>query len=578
MNVPDAKEVSEAKHDFQAGLKFKDSGNLDVALEKFEHAARLNPRNADYVAAREFTRQELVMASIKQGTQALDDNNDILAMASFRRALEYDPSNEFAQERLREVLLENQPAEDSNVRVVQRSLEVHLNPEKARHDFHLRGDARGVLTQVAQAYGITPVFDDSVQQRRLHFDVENVGFFTAMELATRATKTFWVPLQSREMLIAADTAENRRNLERMSLRTFYLSNVSKPQDLVEMVNALRILLEIRYISQDPAASSITIRASQPVLDTATQLIEALSAGRPEVMLDVQVFEISENLMRQLGGSPPTQFTAFNLSPALLASVGGTSTQTLINQIIASGGINQANASSIQALLGQLQNSAVNSLLQNPFATFGGGLTLFALTGGTGATWNFSLNKSDVQQLDHLTLRASQNQDATFKIGERYPIVNATFAPIYNTSAISKVLGNQSYVAPFPSIQYEDIGLAVKATPIIHEDRDVTLKFELQVRTLGGQSVNGVPIILNREYTGSITMKNGETGVVAGLISDTDARTLSGYPFLARVPGLNYVFAQHDVNVDNDDLLVLITPHVVRTAEDNLVLVQIPTGH
>jgi len=275
---------------------------------------------------------------------------------------------------------------------------------------------------------------------------------------------------------------------------------------------------------------------------------------------------------------PNQFTMFNLSPALLASVTGTSAQNLVNQLIASGGINQANSQAIQALLAQLQQSSLSSILTTPFATFGGGLTLMGVNETPPLTGNFQVNESDVRSLEHVNLLASQNTPSLLRIGERYPLVNATFAPIYNTAAISQVIGNQSYVAPFPSFSFEDLGFNLKATPIIHSNTDVSLKIELNIRTLGAQSVNGIPIILNREYSGSITLKNEESGVVAGLISKADSRSLSGYPFLSRVPGVSYAASVHDKNVNDDELLVVMTPHIVRMAKEEGITVQLPMGH
>jgi type II secretory pathway component GspD/PulD (secretin) len=191
--------------------------------------------------------------------------------------------------------------------------------------------------------------------------------------------------------------------------------------------------------------------------------------------------------------------------------------------------------------------------------------------------NVQVNESDIRNLEHVELLASQNTPAVMKIGERYPIVNATFAPIFNSSAISHVIGNQSYVAPFPSFNFEDLGLNLKATPLIHSNADVSLKLELNIRTLGTQTVNGIPVVNNREYTGNITLKNEESGVVAGLLSKEDARSLSGYPFVSRVPGLSYSSAVHDKNVSDDELLVVITPHITRMAPSEGFAVQLPVG-
>ncbi len=100
---------------------------------------------------------------------------------------------------------------------------------------------------------------------------------------------------------------------------------------------------------------------------------------------------------------------------------------------------------------------------------------------------------------------------------------------------------------------------------------------MAIRSLGAQTNNGIPIINNSEYSGDITLKNGESGVVAGLISKADARSINGYPFLSRVPGLSYAASLHDKNVQDSELLVVITPHIVSMSENNSFAMQLPSG-
>ena len=398
-----------------------------------------------------------------------------------------------------------------------------------------------------------------------------------METAVAVTKTFWVPLTPTQVLFLADTVENRRNFERLGLQTFYLPDLSD-QQLAEMTNSLRVLLNLRYVALDKEANTISIRAELPILNAAEQLLRSLSTGRPEVLIDLSVYAVSTSLARSLGTALPTQFTMFNIGPALLAGL-GQNAQDLINQLISSGGINAANSTAISALLAQLQNSTASSILSQPFVTFGGGLTLFGLSGaGTGITPTFSLNSSDIQTLEHLLLRASHNDPAVAKIGERYPVINATFAPIANSAAISSVIGNQSFIAPFPSFNFEDLGLNLKATPYVHGDQDVTLKLELQIRSLGTQDVNGIPIINNREYDGQITVKDGESSVVTGLIDMNDSRNINGYPFLGQVPGLGYGASVHNKSVSEDELLVVITPHILRLSDQTPFAMELPPAH
>ncbi len=230
------KERAQAQRAFKEGMKLKSVGKLDQAFGKFERAAELNPHNVEYITAREFTRQQLVMQALQRGNKAMLENKEIIAMAEFRRATEYDPTNDFAIQRLRDSMPQEMEPLSQSMRVVEQSTPIELMPSEARHDFHFRGDARTLLTQVAQTYGLVAEFDDSVQQRRVRFDIEDVNFATAVDAAMHVTKTFSVPLSSRQMLFAADTVENRRNLERMSLRTFYLPDVSSDQQLNEMMN------------------------------------------------------------------------------------------------------------------------------------------------------------------------------------------------------------------------------------------------------------------------------------------------------------------------------------------------------
>ena len=147
---------------------------------------------------------------------------------------------------------------------------------------------------------------------------------------------------------------------------------------------------------------------------------------------------------------PNNFNLFSIPLGALAALGGQNIQDLINQLIASGGINQAGNQSIQALLAQLQNQQ-ESIFSQPLATFGGGITLMGLSLDQ-LRAGLSVNESSVRTLEHLTLRVAHEKEATFKLGSRFPIINASFAPVFNNAAISKVIGNQSLCCSVPFLQ------------------------------------------------------------------------------------------------------------------------------
>jgi len=568
--TPSRHQLKEAKADFDRGLKLQRGKHFDGAFQSFDQAAKLAPGNVDYLTARELVRQQLVYDTLQRGNAALLQGRKMEALADFRKALDLDPKNAFAQERLQDAMSDWAPKPRRKVDLVAQSPEVWVDPSTVRADFHYTGNSRDLLQQVAAVYGIKVILDDSVASRSVRFDITNVGFFTAMEAANAVTHTFWAPVSAKEILLAGEGLETRRTMEPMALRTFYVHGVTTAADLTSVVNVLRGVFEIKFITPQPQSNTITIRAPQSVLDAATRFLESLDDSRPQVMLDVKVFEISSTLTRAMGLNIPNQFRLFNIPAAALVALGGQNIQDLINQLIASGGINQANSTALSALLAQLQNQQ-NSIFSQPVATFGNGLTLTGLSLGT-AGFQASLNESSVKDLEHATFRVAQGDDATFRIGSRYPILNSTFAPIFNSSAISQVIQNNSFEAPFPSFNYEDLGLSLKAKPTINRGGSVGLHLEMQLRTLLGQSINGVPIISNREYTGSINLLDGEPAVVAGEVSQTETRSMGGIPGLGAVPGLNQVMVTNNKELDQDELLMVITPHVVTRPEGKNTLV------
>jgi general secretion pathway protein D len=560
---PSKHDQKEGKAAFARGLKMQAS-NPDQAVQEFERAAQLVSRNIEYVTARETARQQLVFKHIERGNADLESGKQIEALAEFRSALNLDPANQFAQERLRDALGDSAPKPTAPPTVVEQSSEIRVVPNPNLSSFHFRGDSRELLSTIATSFGVSAQIDESVTSRRVVFNIDNVDFYKAMLVAGQVTKSFWTPLGQKQVLVAADTPDNHRQYQRMAMRTFYIPGVDTPTALNDVVNLLRNLFEIRFVTPNPPSSMIVARAPQPTLEAATQFLTSLGNTRPQVMLDIKVYQISHTLTRNIGVHIPNQFNLFNIPASALAALGGENIQDLINQLIASGGINQANNTAVSALLAQLQGqNQQNSIFSQPLATFGGGKTLTGVSLDQ-LSAQLSLNEGWIKTLDHATLRASHGNDATFRMGSRFPILNASFAPIFNTASISQALQNNSFQAAFPSFSYEDLGLTIKAKPSITSSAlssDVGLQLEINLRALTGASLNGVPVIGNREYKGSITLLDGEPAVVAGHLTHSETRALSGIPGLGQVPGLNKITASNSKQLEDDELLVVITPHI-----------------
>lgn len=557
---PSAADLKKAKQAFSQAIRLEKSKHFDQAYAQFDAAARLAPRNIDYVTALAVAREQLTYDHLKRGNQYLLNSKNVEAQAEFRTALNFDPQNEFAQQRLNDSLGQLAPTPDQQeVKIVQDSGELHVVPNDVRQEFHFRGDSYALLTQIAAAYGVKAEIDESVVSRHVHFDLDSTDFFTAMRAACQVTGTFYATLADKQIYLLKNTEENRKQFDRLGMRTYYIP-AANPGDLNEVVNAVRIMFDVRYLSQSASIGEVTFKAPIPILNAITEFMEHRGKARPQVMLDLQVFEIDHQFTRGLGLQIPNQFNLYNIPVAALAALGGQSIQSLINQLISSGGINQATSQGLAGLLAQLTGQQ-NNIFSQPLATFGGGLTFMGLSLGTLGAQG-SLSDSSVKTLEHATLRATQNVETKFLIGSRYPILTASYAPVYNTPAIAQVVQNNSYQAPFPSFNYEDLGLVVSAKPTIYPSNDVSLTLDIQLRTLAGQSYNGVPVIANREYKGSITVVNGEPAVVAGAVTLNQERTLTGIPGLGAIPGLNQIMTTNSATNEDDELMIILTPHVI----------------
>ena len=189
------KDLKEARRAFSRGLQLEHADDLEQAFAEFEEAARLVPQNLDYLTARELARQQLVGLHLEQGNTNLESGRQVEALAEFRMALDLDPENEFAQQRIRDAVGPLPVPISSAPQLVARVDAAEAAPQAGLRDFHYRGDARGLFSAIASSYGLTVIFDDSFPTRKVRFDMESVDFRTAMQAASAVSKGFAVPLE-----------------------------------------------------------------------------------------------------------------------------------------------------------------------------------------------------------------------------------------------------------------------------------------------------------------------------------------------------------------------------------------------
>lgn len=563
------KQQKKAEKLFAKGTAALKKGDSVHALLWLAQAHQLVPNNMGYLANYELAKQQRVTKLLQKAKQQQSSGAQAAALKTLHLAQSIDPDSPFVREHLLATsqAMSAQPAATIHLNPMPQlsSGLIHLEATTAKQSFHFRANMHDLIQRVYKAYGITTLLDESVPNTSVRIDMDNMSFAAASTSIQLVTKTFIVPLDSHRVLVAKDTIQNRKDFERLLVETIYLPGLDNKQ-MTDAMNLVRNLFSVKQVASSPANSTMTIRATEPILRAINLTLSGLYAGKPEVLLDVRVYQVNDTRALVLGPQFPQTFTLFNVPSQI---------ESLIGQF----GLNSSNFAAIAAIL-VVSGLASNSVLSQPFAMFGNGITLTGLTVSP-VDINASLNTSTAKQLDHIQLRTGNMKPATFLLGSRYPITTGSMSSGFGPTAggipgmaggagmggfaglgaNSAAGGGMGALAFAPQIQYENLGLTVKATPQIYRDRRVLLKLEVKIEALAGTSINGVPTLTNQSFTSDINLSDGNSALLASSMTRSDSNSISGIPGLSELPGMSWT-AVSSPQVTIGDLVLVVTPHIV----------------
>jgi len=580
--LPPASARRRAMKLYLAASKLYVDGKFEQALAEYEQAAQLDPTNANYRMAGDVARSHAVTALIQTAAKDRFTENAAGARAALERAQELDPRNPEVTEHLYQladdsVRAQPQPLYEQGAGSLG-EVEPLLSAPGVR-SLHLDGGEHQVIEQTFKAFGVDPMLDDSVRDQRVQLDMDDADFAAAMRALSLVTDTFYVPLDAHRVLVARDTRENRQRFMRQELQTVYLSGLSSDQ-LTEAGNLARNVFGIQQVATNAAADTLTLRAPPSNLAAFNLNVHDLLAGHDQVVVDVRVIQIAHSSERNTGTQLPQSISAFNVYSEEQSILNAN--QSLVQEIISSG---LASPNDPLAILGILLASGqvTSSLFSGGLALFGGGITQSALSPNGPATFTFNLNSSDSRALDDVQLRLGDGEAGSIKEGTRYPIATSIYTsatPGLNipgltgagtSSALSSLISSLGVTTPtVPMIQYQDLGLTLKVTPKVLRSDDVALTVDLSMTALSGSSLNGNPILNNQAFSGVATLKEGQTAELASQVTKSESRAISGTPGLSQIPGMTGVLSDNDVQGNYATLLILMTPHLVRSTQ--------PAGH
>ncbi len=591
---PSEDQKMHAEQDYVDGARALSSGDPTLAEKYFQRAASLVPDRSDYAQAVIIAHQHRVTALVQAAAQARRKGRKAEAQKLLDEAEQLDPQNEIVQQhmqlkRLPRASDQTLPDRTAATKVLttlaeipksgadKGIIEVQFNGE--RHSFHETVNARTMLEQVLQNYGVKVVLDDTVNGRMARLDVDDLTAEEIIPVMDRVLGVFVAPLDEHTVLVGKDTKEAHERIDPELYETLYLPGLSA-DDLKSIGQMVREIYGIQYAAVNPSSQTLSVRATQDTLVALHKTLYDLMDDDNEVLLDVSLYEMDRTKTQQTGAQAPQQISMFNFDSEVAQVV--QANQSTINQAISSGLIQQGNYLQYAELLlaaGLLNNTVFGQ----SFALFGNGLTRTGVT-GVSSTLTMALNSSDARMLDDTQILVDNKQAGTFRAGERYPITTSTFSNMASQSSVGGVslsgltsqqlallgLSSASSLSTastqvIPQIQYEDLGLTLKTTPTVSRDGNMTLHFDMKLEALGGTSINNIPILNNRAFSGDVMVREGQSAVILSNVTRQETGAISGTPGISELPGFSDL-ASRSNNGNGQTLVMVIVPHMLRHAE------------
>jgi Flp pilus assembly secretin CpaC len=500
-----------AKKAVELGEQAETAGRLEEALAFYEEAGRYAPPDAALVERTAALRSKLVRDHIAAAERNAVEGRMEQATEELAAALMIDPGNPIVQERFAQLKkMEDEPPAKptggfSNL--------PKLETQSGKRDVDLRGDTKAVYEQLAGQFGVKATFDPELNPRSVHLHLEAVDFATAAAILGTQTGTFWRPLNSTLMFVAADTQEKRRQYALQIQQTFPLSAAVGPEDVTELLRILRDITGATHIELDSSSRSITIRDTPERLALAGEIIKQVEKARGEVLLEIELLEVDRNTARNLGIIPPSSTSLIPLTinelNTLKASTDIANLLTNLQQVFAGKGF-----------------SSVPSVIP-----VGGGLTTFLLTLPT-FTANFSDSLSLVQSGRQALLRAQDGKPATLFVGDRYPVTLSLLSGSLGT-------GSTSVGTPTSTI-FPETSFAVGANPSALTANFFTGGDLPDLAVVFNQVGTNTFVVLQNQNNGNfvqvtpspITLGPNETGQVAigtGIFRNDTTKFSTGQP-------------------------------------------------
>lgn len=551
---------------FKAGADLHQQGRYEEAVAKFAEAVERSPESREY-------RLGLLKAKVRAAQERLAEGRRLAgrgqyegALYELRQARALDPTLAVASQEVQrvEALAEAEKllaeaegfyrarrygnAKVTLTRLLEispghpRALELQERVQKSAgtlmDGFELDVDSDTTITLtfksaktkevfgiLSKLSGINFIFDEEMKEQTVSLSFEKATFSQALELLLRMNDLGKKVLNSKTIIIYSNSKEKAKQYEDHIIQTFYLSHI----DAKKAVNMLRTMLQLRKIYVHEELNALVIRDTPQVIKLAQQVIEAADRGDAEVVLDLELVEVTHNNELKIGPTLSTNSVSFGLSK---------DGQNIVADTLTAGSTTVSSGT----------DSTTTGLANNLVSGLSNLQTFYTLPT---ATFDVLRKLTDSEILANPSIRVKNKEKAKVHIGSREPVITVT------------INGDQTS----ENIQYVDVGVKLDVEPLIQLDNTVVTKLNLEVSNatrLAALKSGTTPLVISTtNATTALVLKDGEQTVIGGLLRDDNSKSKTTIPILGDIPLIGHFFTGHNNNKTKREILLSITPHIVK---------------
>jgi general secretion pathway protein D len=574
------------KKNFKEGGKYAANQQWDLAAQEYALAVAAEPDNAEYRLHYARALQQASLMFLKRGDTLAEQKDFASAYNAYRQAYAYDPSNEMALVKMKRMLEVQKAAaglgdpisyNTHTGSVLPTSNEVRVASKPRTLEIQklvsIRDDSvKTWVARIGRQLGLNVLFDDTIRDTKFSLELQDVSWARALDLVMIQTKLAYELIDRKTIFVYPENATNRQKYEKLMLKTFYLGNAKLTEVRTALTGIIGAAGAGRQIAQVEQVNALIIRATPAELQLASDIIKSIDKNKAEVVVDINIYEVSRDDSLEIGNQIATQ--ASSVTVYLRDKDGNVITDTNGRPVV-----DRTLPSATLSNLGGIGVMAISTIAGNTFNPFLGGIgTLFGLPPTSlsllqGRGRSKLLYSSQIHALDGQTNNTKVGRSVPVRTGTNYgygaPTIGVGQGGVGQGGVGQSGIGGLGGLGGgglFDNITYKDVGLVIDVTPTISNEGYVEIKMKLESTDVLAGANDLTPSFSQRSMSTTARVLDGVTSVVAGVRQDTKTDSRTTIPVVGLVPILGRFFTTPKQASRENDLVITVTPHITRAPQ------------